>query len=125
MLTKKEFQTVSRVLKVSCSLYALPFDWDSTNAKVVETNSNLKLCVSRFLVIWKIIYTVVSVFRLHPRTSWNSCDRNIVKELFHSILSLCYVAGSAESVVLHFYSGEAVLLFNQLVLFNRNQGKDL
>ena len=125
MLTKNEFRVVSRVFQISCFIYSIPFDWDNVNSKIFETKSNLKLVVSRFFVLWRLFSTVIILLRFHPITSWNDCDRNIVNELFHAILSLCYIAGCAEELTFHFYSREVNLLFNQLILFNRNQGEIL
>ena len=123
MLTKNEFRVVSRVFQVSCLLHSIPFDWDKINSKIFETKSKFKLVISRVLIIWRIFSTAIILLRFHPLTSWNDCDRKIVNELFHALLSICYIAGCAEGLTLHFYSRETTLLFNQLILFNWNQGE--
>ena len=125
MLTENEFRFISGLFQISFLLHSNPFDWDNVNSQLFETKSKFKLFVSRVMIIWKICYTATVLLRFHPLTSWNNCDRTIVKQMFQSILCVSYIAVCTEGATFHFYSREASSLFNQLTLFNRNQGKNL
>lgn len=122
MLTKREFQILTKVFQICCFVHCLPLDWDNVNSRLLETKSRVKLIFSRICLVWRALYAVAVVLRLHPLTTWSDCDRDIVKQIFHMVMIVCYVNVASETATLHYYSREASLLFNQLMLFNQNTG---
>jgi len=123
MLTKAEFYVVSKVIQASCTLQSLPFDWDSVNSELIITKSKSKRVIFKVFAWWRLFLTIGIILRLNPGTTWSPCDRNIVKQVFHGIILICYAGVCSESWTVHLHGNEMCLLFNWLIRFNRAHGK--
>ncbi len=122
MLSLVELKALSQIFGACCRTHCLPLDWDPVNYQLRVTRSRSKLYMSRILLGWKLAYAIVIVLRLHPDLTWNLCERRIEQQIFHALLAICTVNVCVERGTLIFFPEEICLLFNRLILFNKQQG---
>ncbi len=125
MLSHVELKALSQIFGACCRTHCLPLDWDPVNYQLRVTRSRSKLYISRILLGWKLVYTVAIVLRLHPDLTWNLCERRIEQQVFHALLAICSVNMSNEWLTLSLFPEEVCLLFNRLILFNKQQGRQI
>ncbi len=125
MLSLVELKALSQIFGACCRTHCLPLDWDPVNYQLRVTRSRSKLYMSKMLLAWKLVYTVAIFLRLNPDLTWNLCERRIEQQVFHALLAISSVNISNMWLTLSLFPEEICLLFNRLILFNRQQGRKI
>lgn len=125
MFSRGEFHLIQYHIRLSTAYFLFPFDWDAKTQKLQNTTSRTKYISSVISFFFACIYTTFLIVRLIPGYGYNpnilaEISVGAIAHLAYLIIFICHIFYHTSCFL---YADEIILLYNQIVYWNRKHGK--
>lgn len=127
MLTKREHNIIEIVIYLSATIFVIPISWNKRKCfnKATTINSKWKMICFIFSLALLFCHSVYLIIRFVPGFGYKQSDFKSIhlSMILHTIFMITAAIIFVVQVTTLFYSEELSAFINQLLSFNKIQGK--